>query len=89
MNHKTTIAAVTWHHAILNEIHASRAARQLVGHHTFTPYELNLHSMAVGNHDETFSFGHLNWNKADQPRLIAATLAEMARQYPYINEEAA
>jgi hypothetical protein len=79
------------HYELLNEIHASRARRNVVGEHTFTKPELDEISLKIGDisaqNPIARTFTPL-WDRAEQPRLVAATLAAMAEAFPYISEEA-
>lgn len=68
-----------YHYQVLNDIHASRAFRQVVGEHTFTKRELDAISKSVGDMP--------TWDKEAQPRLVADTLTEMAKAYPYVEME--
>jgi hypothetical protein len=70
----------SYHYELLNEIHGSRAFRQLVGKHTFTKPELDGISKSVGDMP--------TWDRAKQPALVAATLETMASLWPYVDEEA-
>lgn len=72
-----------YHYELLNEIHAQKAGRDVVGEHHFSKTELDRISLSVG--DGT-ALGKLNWDKDKQPTLVAATILEMERLYPYIAE---
>lgn len=68
-----------YHYDTLNDIHASRAFRRIVGEHTFTKRELDAISKSIGDMP--------TWDKAAQPRLVADTLAAMAAAFPYAELE--
>ncbi len=73
-----------YHFELLNEIHAQAAARKTVAPHHFSIAELNEISFSIGDGER---LGELNYNRADQPRLVAATVAEMARLYPHSEQD--
>lgn len=70
----------SYHFELLNEIHGQAAARKVVAPHHFTERELNEISLHVGDGTR---LGELNYTRADQPRLVDATVREMAARYPY------
>ena len=63
---------------LLNEIHANRAARKLVGGRNFPTTELIEICKSVGDLP--------TWDQAAQPALVAATLDVMARRDPWSEE---
>ena len=79
-----------YHYELLNDIHASKAARKVVGSHHFTKPELDEISFRVGDfstHNIPATHFTPCWDREAQPKLVADTLLLMATAFPYRDDE--